>query len=210
MHPTRIRDNEMLYNSNLSKKMVLKKALFVLVFAVATIGVSAQKISGDISSLKNQNEVNLVLDLTEILVNNKAEEVYLASLTKGKKEEAKAQISKEWDEDLPNGAYSSLLNNINKEMSNTGVTVGDFPNAEYTIKVKVLNITVGSFPMKNSAVKADIFFTKKDETTPFATLKNKNALGRYSMNVPHYIARMIMSFNYLGGSIGSMVAKELK
>ena len=190
--------------------MFLKKALFVLVFAVATIGASAQKISGDISQLKNQKEVNLVLDLKGILVNNKAEEVYLASLTKGKKEEAKAQISKEWNEDLPNGAYSSLINNINKEMSNTGVTVGDFPNAEYTIKVKVLNINVGSFQMKNSGVKADIYFTKKDETIQFATLKNKNMLGRYSMYVPHYIARMIISFNYLGGSIGSTISKELK
>ena len=182
--------------------------LTLALFAVAAV-VSAQKLSGNISPLKGQKEVNVILDFSGMLVNNQPEESHIAFFTKDKNEEEKAQWLKEWNEDLRHDAYESLTGYLNKTVNKTGLSAGDYAKAEYTIYVKVVNINVGAFLVTNSSVKADVSFMKTGETTPFATV-NYNVIGRNSSYVAVPVARIVNPFGYLGDNIGKLIVKNLK
>lgn len=190
-----------------------KKSLFAALLLIATIGASAQKLSGNISPLKGQKEVNVVLDFSGVLVNKQSEESHIAFSTKDKTEEEKAQWLTEWNVKLRNDAYERLIVNLNKAANKKGFSVGNYPNAEYTIYVKVKNIDPGYFAgimAKASYVWAEVDFVKTGTTAPLATAKYDKVLGKWSANVPYFVTRIAMAFGYLGDSIGSTITKNLK
>jgi len=187
-----------------------KKIIFAVTLSAITIGVSAQKLSGDISPLKGQKEVNVVIDFSGTLVNGQPEESHIAFFSRDKNEEDKAKWLKEWNEVLRNDAYASLIKHLSEGTSNKGFTVGDFPNAEFTIKVKVINISPGAHLMKNSDVKSSVSFVKTGENTPFATVEYKKVMGKYSSYVANQVSRTVMAFGYLGSEIGKTISKNLK
>jgi hypothetical protein len=114
-----------------------RKVLFAVLLSVATVCASAQKFSGNISPLKNQKEVNLVLDFSGTLVNGKAENTYIAEETKGKSKTEKEEWISEWKEKLREDTYAMLANDLDKAVSPKWFSVGDYRDAEYTIVVKV-------------------------------------------------------------------------
>ena len=190
-----------------------KRTLFAVLLSVATVCASAQKISGSISPLKGQKEVNVVLDFSGTLVNGKAEEKYIAEETKGKTNAEKEQWLSEWNEKLRSDAYSMLTNDLNKAVSQKWFSVGNYANAEYTIYIKVKDITTGFFAgvvSKGSAIKAEVRFVKTDETTPIATVEYKNSSSGISSTIPYFVTRIVMSFGKLGDEIGALINKQLK
>jgi len=190
-----------------------KKYIFALVIAVATMSAcsSVHKLSsGNIFPLKEQKEVNVVIDFTGTLVNGQPEESHINFFSRGKNEEEMKKWLKEWNEDLRNDAYAELIKNLSIEANNKGFFVGNFPNAEYTINVKVINISPGAHLMKNSNVKTNVSFVKKGENTPFATVEYKKTIGKFSNYVPSQITRTAMAFGSLGNDIGKTISKNLK
>ena len=186
-----------------------KKTLFVITLFAATMGVSAQKLSGNLSPLKGQNEVNVIVDFSGMLVNNQPEESHIAFFSRNKDEEQIEQWLKEWNVDTRNESYAKLVTDLNKATVKKGFSVGDFANAENTIYVKVLNIETGAFLMKNSRVKADVSFVKTGETTPFATATYNYFSGSSNYVAPP-VGRIAAAFGTLGDKIGSTIAKNLK
>jgi len=187
-----------------------KKILFAVALSVATVAVSAQKLSGNLSPLKGQKEVNVVIDFTGTLVNGQPEESHIAFFSRGKNEEETAKWLKEWNEDMRNDAYAKIIEHLSTEANKKGFTVGDFPNAEYTIIAKVINISPGAHLMKNSDVKANISFVKTGENTPFATVEYKKIIGKFSNYVASQVTRTAMAFGYLGSELGKTISKNLK
>jgi len=190
-----------------------RKVLFTVLLSIAMVwSASAQKISGDISPLKGQKEVNVVIDFTGTLVNGKAEQIYIDAETKKKNEVEKEKWLTAWNNTLRTDAYSSLIKHLNDRLGNNNFTAGDFANAEYTIIVKVKDITTGFFAgpiTKASAVKADVTFVRTGETTPFATVIFKKSSGAFSSEMPHLITRIAMSFGSLGMELGILVNRAL-
>ena len=190
------------------------KVLFTVLLSAATaLSVSAQKPSGNIAPLKGQQEVNLVLDFSGTLVNGKAEDKYIEEETKDKTEEEKAQWLSEWNEKLRADAYSRLTNDFNKKMGGKFFSIGEYVNAEYTIIVKVKDITTGFFAgpfTKPSAVKSSVSFVKAGESTPFATVEYKNSCSRISSTIPYFVTRIAMSFGSLGDDLAATISKALK
>ena len=79
----------------------MKKINFLtLLLILATTYVSAQKLSGDITRLKGQQEVNVVLDFSGMTVNNKPEEVYVNNQVKDKEGEEKELWREGWGDDV--------------------------------------------------------------------------------------------------------------
>jgi hypothetical protein len=191
-----------------------KKMLFATLLSVATVfSASAQKLSGDISPLKTQKEVNVVLDFSETLVNGKAEDKYISDETKGKSETEKAQWLSEWNENLRSNAYAMLIKDLGDEVSEKYFSVGEYKDAEYTINIKVRDITTGFFAgivARASAIRADVSFVKTGEAEPFASVEFKKSSNSISANVPYFITRITMSFGELGEDIGEMIYKKLK
>ena len=193
---------------------MIKKALFAALFLTATVfGVSAQKIQGDISPLKGQKEVNIVLDFKGTLVNGKAESKYIAEETKDKKEDEKTQWLSEWNEKLRADALSMVIRDINNETGKKLFSVGEFKNAEYTIIVNVKEITTGYFAgvfARPSAVNAEIHIVKTGTTTPIATIELKKCSSSISSTIPYFVTRIAMSFGELGEDFGELMCKKLK
>ena len=170
---------------------------------------SAQKISGSISPLKSQKEVNVVLDFSGTLVNGKSEEKYIAESTKSKNQTEKAKWMKEWNEDLRSQAYSMLTNDLNKHLK-ASFKVGNYPDAEYTMHIKVKEIKTGIALVTNSSVKANVRVIKKGGSVPIATVDYKKSTSKISGNVPYFVTRTVMSFGKLGDDIAKTVNKNLK
>ena len=187
-----------------------KKILFVVALSVAAITVSAQKLSGDISPLKGQKEVNVVIDFTGTTVNNQSEEAHIAYFSRGKNEEELAQWHKEWNQDMRQESYELLIRELNKALNEKGISFGDYPNAECTIVVKVINIQPGAHLMTNSVINTSVGFVKAGENTPFATVDFKKIIGKYSNYVPHQVRRIAMAFGYLGSNLSKTISKNLK
>ncbi|MDR0295720.1 MAG: hypothetical protein LBH91_06000 [Prevotellaceae bacterium] len=190
------------------------KILFTGLLSIAMAwSASAQKISDDISPLKGQKEVNVVLDFTGTSVNGKAEQIYIDVEPKKKSEADKAKWLKEWNNNLRSDANGMLIRNLNEKGNNNSFSFGKHATAQYTIIVKVKDITTGFFAgpiTKSSAVKADVSFVKTGETTPFATVVFKKFSGAFSSEMPHLVTRIAMSFGSLGMELGFLIAKTLK
>ena len=191
-----------------------KKVLFTALFAtVIVFSVSAQKLQGDLEPLKNQEEVNLVIDFSETTVNGGSFEKYMAAETKGKSESAKEDWIDDWEEKLPAEAFSLLTISFNDRISNKYFTLGESKKAEYTIIVKVIDITTGSFAgpfSKPSKLRTEVSFVKKGEKTPFATVEYKESRNSASTMIPNSILRISMSFTTLGEDLSATVSRALR
>jgi hypothetical protein len=189
------------------------KTLYLVLLSLAAFSVSAQKLSGDISPLKGEKEVNVILDFSTTLVNGKSEEKYIAEETKGKNKEDKEQWLTEWNENLRSNAYTMLTNTLTKNLRNKIFVAGDYSDAEYIIHIKVIDISTGYFAgpfAKASAIKANVSFINKGEPTPMATVEYKNSSDVISSSMPYFVTRIAMSFGSLGNDIASTINKNLK
>ena len=187
------------------------KTLFLTLLSIAlTMSVSAQKLSGNLSPLKGQKEVNVVIDFAGTTVNRQSEESHIAFFSRGKNEEELAQWLKEWNQDMRQESYEKLINELNQAVSSKGFSVGNYPNAECTIVVKVINIQPGAHLMTNSVINTNVSFLKTGENSPFATVEYKNIIGKYSNYVAHQRTRIAMAFGVLGKKVGATITKNLK
>ena len=204
-----------------------KKVLLTALFAVTIMfGVSAQKISGNLSPLKGQTKLNLVIDFSETKVSEKVsfisdkpidvkpEEKYVADKINDKSDEEKERFLAEWNVKLRDEAYSFLIKDMNSALNKKGkeITVGNSPNAEYTIMVKVTLIEAGSFVgiKERSRVSADVSFVKTGETKEFASTTYNRIFNYVSDCVPHHVIRIAMSFGTLGSNICKTISKNVK
>ena len=194
----------------------MKKVLIAALLSVVTMfGVSAQKLVGSLSPLKGQKEVNLVIEFSEnLLVNGKAEDKFLKeTLAQKKTEEEKERVLEEWNKDMRTQAYAVLVKSVNDKVSKNHFTVGDFPDAEYTIVVKVKEIQAGYYAVvssRASEIKSEVRFIKTGETKPFATIEYKKTSNYFSKSIPYWITRITMSFAQLGAELGFAMSKGLK
>ena len=204
----------------MNKKVVLAALLSIAI----VFGVSAQRppnpfkvqkksnVEGDISPLKGQQKVNVVIDFDGTLVNGKPEEKYIADETKRMNATEKAEWLADWNEKLRSDAYAILVTKLNDEIKQF-FEVGDYADAEYTINVQVRDITTGYFAgivTKASAINAEVTFLETGTTTPFASIEFKKSSSGESSYIPYYVLRITMSFGELGEDIGKMVKKKLK
>jgi len=189
-----------------------KKVLFAALLAVATVfGVSAQKLTGNLSPLKGQEQVNVVIDFSGTTVNGKAEKVFIANETRRMKEADKEKWLKEWNENLRSQAHELFAVEVNRNLKNQTFSVGNYPDAEYTINVKVLDIKPGSFmPVsRSSALKVEVNFVGKDGKS-FANIPYKTISNPGSSVIPVLVTRIAMSYGALGVSVAAVMNRNLK
>ena len=206
--------------SQMSKRNKSFSAIFIFVALLSIVTMSAsaqkakeQKFSGDVSSLKDQKEINVVIDFTGMTVNDQPEESHIEFFTKDKNMQEKERWITEWNVEMRNDCYKKIIEGFykNKKMKKNNLqwSFGNFANAENTIYIKVINIDTGAFLLKNTRVKADISILKTGENTPFATMPC-NIYGLQSSNVATPIGQIASTFKMLGFYICFQITKKMK
>ncbi len=184
------------------------KKLAILVMVLCTItAVQAQKVKGDLSSLKGQKEINIQFDYKGVTYDGDSEAKYLKDEDLAKDPEWKAA----WTSTYRTEKWEPrLVEDINKELEKKGVVVGDYPDATYTIIVKLSDIDPGSFagPMSQPAkINGTVSYVKTGSTSAFATCELKNiAYSPYFMN-PRPEIRVAEAFSNVGEIIGKQLSK---
>jgi len=155
-----------------------------------------------------------VIDFSGTTVNGKPEAQYVEAETKVRAtDEEKTTWLKEWNEDLRTRAYEKFTHHFNLEKSENAFSVGDYPSAEYTMTVKVVNITTGYFagPMgRPSVLYTKISIVKKGESTPIATTEYKKISSPMSYTLPVLTERIAMSFGKNGEHFAKVINGHLK
>ena len=118
-----------------------KLFLFVLTIGIA-FAVHAQKTTGDISCLKGQNQINISFNYEGVTYDGDSESKYFKSEDLAKKADWRAA----WTSTYRTEKWEPrLTEDINKEIAKKKMECGDFPEATYTIIVKLVDIDPGSF-----------------------------------------------------------------
>ena len=185
------------------------KVFFTLALTAASTVISAQKLMGNISSLKGQREVNVTIDFAGTLVNNQPEESYISVNTKEKNNADRDEWLYEWYEEMPEEAYEQFVKSLNDEIKQKRITAGYFPNAEYTIHIQVNNISPGVSQLKASNVGLTIYFVKTGQTTSFASIEYNRIWATWSHLYAHHVNRICRAFSCAGMNFGKMINKNL-
>lgn len=183
------------------------KKLFVMVLAMCVMtALQAQKIKGDVSCLKGQDEINIQFNYKGVTYDGDSEAKYLKGEDKAKDPEWKAA----WTSSFRTEIWEArLIEDLNKEISKKGMECGDFKDASYTIIVKFEDIDPGTFagPMSVSArINCTVSFVKSGSTSSFATMELKKVSYKYYMN-PMPEQRVGEAMSCVGEIIGKQLSK---
>lgn len=182
----------------------MKKIIILALVIGMFTALQAQKVSGDLSCLKGQKEVNITFNYKGVTYDGDSEAKYLKGEDKAKDPEWKAA----WTSSFRTEIWEPrLIEDLNKEIK--GMECGDFADAEYTIVVDLIDIDPGTFagPMSVPAkITANAKIVKTGTTSPLATIELKKITYKYFMS-PKPEARVGEVFSCMGEVIGKKLSK---
>ena len=183
-----------------------KLFLILIIISVATIA-NAQKTSGDISCLKGQSEINIAFDYDGVTYDGASESKYFKDEDRAKKEDWRTA----WTSTFRTEKWEPrLIKDLNKEIEKKKMECGDFPDAPYTIIVKLVDIDPGTFagPMSQPAkITANAIIVKTGSNDALGTIELKKiTYSGYFMN-PLPELRVGEAFSCVGEAIGKKLSK---
>jgi hypothetical protein len=187
--------------------------MMVLAFSLLATAASAQKLKGKIDFLKGIERVNIVFDFEGLTINGKSEASFVELL----KEEKTAEIADDWKSEWENSQRerfkTSYMKGCNDKLNNG--SIGVFPEAQYTIVVKIEDIDPGVYagPFSRAAkIKSTVSFAKTGEEAILAsyTSKDYNNAGNGIYCPPLRFDRIDTGFNEAGEKLGKVLNKNLK
>ncbi|MCR4681383.1 MAG: hypothetical protein K5636_07230 [Bacteroidales bacterium] len=184
------------------------KKLVLAVLALFCIGaLQAQKIKGDVSCLKNQKQVNVIFNYTGVTYDGDSEAKFFKEEDAAKNADWKAA----WTTSFRTENWQPrLLEDLNKEIKNHDIEFGEFPDAAYTMVVKLSDIDPGSFagPMSQpTKITGMVSFMKTGSKSAFATAELKKVTGNPYFMTPKTELRVAEAFSSIGEAIGKQINK---
>jgi hypothetical protein len=183
-----------------------KKLLFLTLLSIATIAVSAQKFKPAPSFLKGQTEVNVVFDFSKTTFDGDAQKAQY-------KAKGKAWVA-EWEGKRRADIIAEFAKSANEALQQSGLSLGEYAEAEYTIIVKVDDCDFGAYsgPFSVPAkLKCTVSIVKTGLKNTLATVALKAVQNRYAvLGTPVDFDRMFMAFTAMGQSVGEKLVKVVK
>lgn len=192
------------------------KPLLLAALVIIASAASAQKLKeteGSFNALKGQSKVNVEFDYSDFNVGKLTEKDYLAKRTKelNEKEAGRGDKWKAlWVSDRKNRYEPHFFEQFNKQ---SGLTGGSFPDAKYTIIVKVTRIEPGfNIPMvmqKNAENDTELILVEtSNKGKALGKITATKAVGRtFGGNDWDTGIRIEESFELLGKTLGKYIAK---
>jgi hypothetical protein len=174
--------------------------------AMLTFSVSAQKFKPAPGFLKGQTQVNLVFDYSRTTFDGDSQEEQYED--KGK------NWVEEWEGVRRTGNASSFTGSFNDELKKINLTVGDYPEAPYTIIVDVVDCDFGAYagPFSTVAkVKCTLLIVKTGTADTLSAITLKESQNPYTVaGTPVDFDRMFLAFSEMGEEAGEKLFKVLK
>ncbi len=187
-------------------------AVFVL---GAALHSNAQKLKqhGDLNFLKGQDQVNVVFDYDGVMVGKMTEEAYLAEKVAEVEAKEGPGAGERWLEkwntdrkDIYEPNFFELLNKGSK-----GVHFGSYPNAKYTLELKVTRLEPGfniGVMRKPAEIDAIAYF-QETGSEPLAHVTIDKAPGRTASGYDFDVAsRVREAFAISGKRLASLLKKK--
>ena len=187
-----------------------KKIGLLIVFSLLVTIVSAQKLKGNLDFLKDQEKVNIVFDFSKITIDGDSEKEYIKERTEGKSEKEAAEWKAEWEGSARESFKEFYIKYCNDELKK--FNIGVFPDAQYTIIVKIDDIDPGNFagPFSNAAkIKTTVNIVKTGEETVLASITNNKDYNKFAV-LPIEFHRIAAAFGEAGKMIGDFFNKKVK
>jgi hypothetical protein len=189
------------------KKMIVS----IIILNLFTFAASAQKLKGDVNFLNGQKNVNIVFDFKGVTIDGDSEEEYVKERMADEKtpEEAESWKAK-WEGAARENFKNIFIKYCNDELKNR--VVGYFPDAEYTIVMKIQDIDPGNFagPFSNPAkLKSVATFVKTGEEKELASIVFKKMYHPSGLS-PIEFDRILLSFGETGKGLGKLLQKKVK
>ena len=185
-----------------------RSVLLATLLAVLTVfGVSAQKFKPVPAFLKGEAQINIVFDYSNIEFDGDSQSKYYNY--KGK------NWVEEWEGKRREANESSFITTFNDELVNVGLKSGNFPEAQYTLIIYVLDCDFGAYagPMSVPAkIKANIKVVKTGttETLSLAATFKESQNPYTTMGTPIDFDRMYLAFGELAEEAGETLVKALR
>jgi hypothetical protein len=184
-----------------------KKVLLTVLLVMATVfSASAQKFKPAPNFLKGQEQVNLVFDYSKTVFDGDSQKEYYEN--KGK------DWVEEWEGKRREANAKAFLESFNDEMKKVSLKAGDYPDAQYTIIVDVVDCDFGNYagPFSNGAkLKCTLKVVKTGTADVLSTITLKESQNPYSVgSTPVDFDRMYLAFGEVGEEVGEKLVKVLK
>jgi hypothetical protein len=187
--------------------MNTKKVLLASLLAAATVfGVSAQKFKPAPSFLKGQSEINITFDFSNVKYGRETQ----AEQYKGKDQEWIA----EWEGKRRDNFIEVFTGTLNDELKKINVAAGEFPNAEYTIIVKVVDCFFGFYAgvvNRPAYLESTLQVVKTGKTEILSQITLKESQNPYTVvGTPVDFDRLSLAVVEVGEEAGEKLVKALK
>lgn len=189
----------------------MRKFLFVALLVCACICANAQKAKGDFSALVGQKQINVVFVYDGVTYDGDSEAKFL-------KEHSDRDDFEEWKAKWLGSFRTDMwepefLEELNDELDDKHIVCGNFPQAEYTITVKMMDIDPGSFAGPFSVpckLTANMSIAKTGSAESFATISFDKLPGNGFEMTPIIEHRVKFAYDELGETLGEVLKKKIK
>jgi hypothetical protein len=185
----------------------MKKLSLLLLSLFVLASASAKKFSPSPAFLKGEKEFNVVFDYSNLVFDGDSKEQHYQK--KGER------WVEEW-EGIRRIEFNALfIKNMNDELKKVGVTAGEFPQANYTMIVEVLDCDFGAyagpvmpFPGK---LKCTVKIVKTGTTEVLSSLTLKESQNSLTcVGTPIDFDRMRFAYMEVAEEVGETLVKVLK
>ena len=184
------------------------KKLFLFLLTIGLVfAVHAQKVTGDINCLKGQSQININFDYEGVTYDGDSESKYFKSEDLAKKAEWRTAWTSTYRTDK---WEPRLTEDLNKEISKKDMECGDYPEATYTIIIKLVDIDPGSFagPMSVPAkITANAIIVNTETKDVMGTIELKKVSYNPYFSAPRPELRVAEAFSCVGEAIGKKLSK---
>lgn len=184
-----------------------KKVLFAVLLSVATVfSVSAQKFKPAPAFLKGENKINIVFDYSKVEFDGDSQSEYY-------KEKGQSWIE-EWEGKRRENNASAFLKSFNDELKQINMNAGDYPEAQYSIIVDVVDCDFGAYagPFSVAAkLECTLRVVKTGTTETLSSITLEESQNPYTVaGTPIDFDRMYLAFVEVGEEAGEKFTKVVK
>lgn len=182
-----------------------------MLFSIVVMAASAQKLKGNIDFLKGQEEVNVIFDFDGVTMDGDTEQEYIEDRIEDQSKEDADKWLAEWNGSARKSFKKTYVKYFNDESKK--FEIGNFPEAEYTIIVKINDIDPGNFagPFSNPAkIKTTVNIIKTgEEGTILASISNNKDYNNFTIS-PVEFNRIESGFGEAGKMLAKFMNKKVK